>query len=225
MGVLFLAILSLPASPVIRSGAGTPARLVREDIEWTRMWVPGVNRTDRPRVLLIGDSITEAYAPEVEHQLGEGAYVARLTTSKSLGDPALLEEVALVLHNASFRVIHFNNGMHGSGYSEDDYRRDFPKLLNLIHRDAAGARLILATTTPKRVDHHLDQPDAFTDRIRVRNAVVQDWAERKGIPLDDLFRLVENHSEFYKDDGTHFNEAGVQAEAAQVAEMVKAGLR
>ena len=63
--------------------AGTPAP-VREDTEWLDVWLPDTNARDLPRVLLIGDSITHGYYPEVRAHLKGRAYVARLTTSQTI---------------------------------------------------------------------------------------------------------------------------------------------
>jgi hypothetical protein len=41
----------------------------RESIEWCDIWISHANETNLPRVLLIGDSITRAYYPEVEKRL------------------------------------------------------------------------------------------------------------------------------------------------------------
>lgn len=81
---------------VLASAAASQTKpVVREDTEWLDVWLPNTNSHDLPRVLLIGDSITRGYGPQVEADLKGKAYVGRMATSKSLGDPALLEEVAL----------------------------------------------------------------------------------------------------------------------------------
>ena len=59
---------------------------------------------------------------QVEKQLAGKAYCARLATSKCVADPAFLDEVQLLLKQYRFAVIHFNNGLHGFGYTEDQYR-------------------------------------------------------------------------------------------------------
>ena len=202
-----------------------PPHIAREDIEWGRAWVTGVNQTDRPHVLLIGDSITEAYSAGVEKRLTGIAYISRLATSKSLGDPAYLREVVTVLGNTPFDVVHFNNGMHGVGYSETEYERDFAKLIRILQRRAPKAKLIGATTTPKRRGGQLDQFPLFNDRIVVRNRIARTLLEKANLQVDDLFALVESHPDFYSPDGIHFNSTGIDAEAAQVADQILAVLK
>src|ERR1700726_1885777 len=96
-------------------------RVGRENTEWLGVWVPHTQARGFPRVLLIGDSIARGYYREVEEHLKGKAYLARLATSKSVGDPGLLAEISLVLGQTHFDVIHFNNGMHGWGYTEEEY--------------------------------------------------------------------------------------------------------
>jgi len=173
-----------------------------------------------PRVLLIGDSITRAYYAEVETKLDGHAYVGRLATSKSVGDPALLTEVATILDEAKFDVVHFNNGMHGWGYTEDEYRTAFPALIHTIKKHAPGAKLIWATTTPVREQNAVERLDPRTDRVKARNAIAAEFVNREQIPTDDLFTLVLNHPEYSSADGVHFNALGVSAQAPQVAASI-----
>ena len=49
-----------------------------------------VNNHDLPRVLIIGDSHVERYYPLVAARLQDKAYCSKFTTSRSLGDPALI---------------------------------------------------------------------------------------------------------------------------------------
>ena len=93
--------------------AGAQEHIAREYIEWSDVWLTGANQTDKPHVLLLGNSITRGYHPKVEKLLEGKAYVGRLSGSKSVGDPALLDEVAAILKHNHFDVIHFNNGLHG----------------------------------------------------------------------------------------------------------------
>ncbi|MDB5309032.1 MAG: hypothetical protein JWO38_3234 [Gemmataceae bacterium] len=200
--------------------AADPPRVVREEIEWLDVWVPGNGTRDLPRVLLVGDSITRGYYQGVADRLKGKAVVARLTTSKSVGDPGLLAEVTLVLSQTKFDVVHFNNGLHGWGYTEDEYARALPELVSTIRKGAPGARLAWASTTPVREPGKLDTLSPRTDRVKARNAIAAGLMAKGKVPTDDLFALAADKPEWYSPDGTHFNAKGTAAQAEQVAKAV-----
>jgi hypothetical protein len=199
--------------------------LAREFYEWANIWIPEATGTKLPRVLLIGDSITQAYSQPVADKLQGKASVARLTTSKSIGDPALLAEVALVLGQCRFDVVHFNNGLHGWGYSESDYREHFPELIAAIRKHAPKAKLIWATTTPVRTAKDLSVVADNTKRVQARNKIAQEIVSKERILVDDLYGLVKDHPEYWSADGVHFNAKGVAVEAEQVAKRVLESLK
>ncbi len=188
----------------------------RENIEWTDVWFPNSNNHDLPRVALVGDSIMRAYFNAVEADLKGKAYCARIATSKAVGDPALPTQLAVFLAEEKFNVVHFNIGMHGWGYSEDDYRQYLPELLAAIRKGAPGAKLIWASTTPVRKDK---SPGPTNDRIAARNQIAREFFEKQGIAIDDLNTLMASHNDLHKDD-VHFNDEGSQLLAAQVAAAV-----
>jgi len=212
VAALLLVISSTPAAD--------PPRIVRENIEWLDVWVPGNNVKDQRRVLLIGDSITRGYYKTVEDKLNGKAVVSRLTTSKSLGDPALLDEVKLVLGQAKFDVVHFNNGMHGWGYTEEEYAKALPDLVATIHKGAPGSQLIWATTTPVRVSGKVDQFDPKTDRVKARNKSAVDVMKKEMIQTNDLYSLVVEKPDWFSQDGVHLNAKGSTAMGEQVATCV-----
>ena len=195
-------------------------QIVRENIEWLDVWIPNTNDKALPRVLIVGDSITRAYGRQVEVILKEKAYVARLATSKSLGDPALLDQVALVLREHRFDIIHFNNGMHGEGYSEQAYAASLPQLLATLKREAPHARLILCTTTDVRERNQLENAAPKSERMVRRNTLLLKFAMAENITVNDLYAVVAGHPEYHAPDGVHFNEKGSAALAAQVAAAI-----
>jgi lysophospholipase L1-like esterase len=212
---MFLSLTLLALTP-----AADPPRIVREDIEWLDVWVPGNQTRGLPRVLLIGDSITRGYYGGVEERLKGKAVVARLTTSKSLGDPAFLDEVRLILTQTAFDVVHFNNGLHGWGYTEEQYAAALPELVAVLRKGAPGAKLVWATTTPVREPDKLDTVSPRTERVKARNKLAADAMAKEKVPTDDLFALVAEKPEFYGRDGTHFNPKGTASQAEQVAKVV-----
>ena len=212
--ILVLLTCAVQAEPAVK----------REAIEWCDIWIAHATEQTLPRVLLIGDSITRGYSKEVEHKLEGRAYIGRLATSKSLGDDALLQEIALVLRQYTFDVIHFNNGMHGWTYTEEKYGRAFPQLLALFKQLAPQARLIWATTTPVREGKELKLAPR-TERVKARNRLAQELVAKAGLPVDDLFALCVEHPEFSSSDGVHASALGIAAQAAQVAAAIATQLK
>lgn len=185
LGALGLAMRA--TAPAAQPATAPTAQVSREDIEWLDIWLPHTNDHQLPRVLLIGDSITRGYYPDVEKALAGRAYVARLSTSKSLGDPALLKEIALILSEERYHVIHFNNGLHGSGDSEAVYAQALPSVMAVFRRHAPGTRLIWASTTDMLPSFEGDHPTLL--RIIERNRLAALWAAKNGIPPNISSRL------------------------------------
>jgi hypothetical protein len=193
----------------------------RESIEWCDIWISHANETNLPRVLLIGDSITRAYYSKVEKHLEGKAYVARLATSRFISDPVLLQEIAVVLDNTKFDIIHFNNGMHGWQHGENEYRAAFPQFLSTIKTHAPGAKLIWASTTTLKVSKPSDEQEQASDqRIAARNAIALEFIKPQDIDVDDLNMLTRGHPEYHSDN-VHFNQEGVDLQAVQVAAHIE----
>lgn len=221
--------LSLFVLALLVCGLMTPVKaqkhIAREYIEWSDIWLTGADKTDKPHVLLLGNSITRGYQPKVEKKLEGKAYVGRLSGSKSVGDPALLDEISAILKHNHFDVIHFNNGLHGFDYTEEEYEKAFPKLIKTIRKYAPHAKLIWATITPVRQGEGMKELAPITERLKVRNEIALKYINREGIEVDDLWSLVIDHPEYYVGgDGTHPVDAGFEVLAEQVAGVVEKAL-
>lgn len=193
---------------------------VRERIEWIDIWVTDADKDELPRVLLVGDSITRGYFGAVEKHLAGKAYCARLTTSKCVSDPTFNDDLKLMLKQYKFSVIHFNNGLHGWGYTEDQYRDGLLKTIVAVKKHAADAKFIWATTTPVREKGNLETFAERTDRVKVRNKLAAAIMTEQSNSTNDLFELVKDHAEWTSGDGVHFNGQGNEALAKQVATSV-----
>lgn len=194
----------------------------RENIEWANFWMENVNKTDLPHVLFIGNSITQRYSPIAAAELKGKAYCSRLTTSKSLGDPAYLTEVELALSHNDYKVVHFNNGLHGRDYTEDEFMKDFPKLYKLIRKYAPHAKLVWATITPVRNKTQLDVLEPFNDRVIERNKRVLEYLSGKDVIINDLYSVLIDRPDLYSvGDGIHPNDKGTR----QLADRVIATIR
>lgn len=217
--LLFVSLFSL----LVNSTLFSQEKIHRENTEWSNFWMPHTNDTELPHVLLIGNSIVMRYSGEVENQLKEKAYCARFSTSKSLGDPLYLAEIELVLQHKKFDVIHFNNGLHGLDYTEQEYIRDFPRLYALFKQYAPEAKLIWATITPVREDNELDKIAPRNQQVIERNRLVADFLqEKKDVKINDLYRLLIDRPDYFdRGDGIHPNPAGTKVLADQVSKIVK----
>ena len=217
---IFISMIVLVASLC----AAEPARSISEAVDWLEVRVNAADDTSLPRVLLVGDSITGGYFPGVVNELKGRANVARFASSRGLGDPALFKELALVLEQYQFSVIHFNNGLHGWAYTEDDYRAEFPKLMQLLKDHAPAAKLIWASTTPHRMGPpKFEQFDPKNKRIQERNRIAAELVAPAGIPVNDLYALEENHPE-HMTDGCHYKPEAAAAQSKQVARFIAAAL-
>lgn len=196
------------------------AEPVRERIEWIDIWVTDADKHELPRVLLVGDSITRGYFGGVEKQLAGKAYCARLTTSKCVSDPTFNDDLLLLLKQYKFSVIHFNNGLHGWGYTEEQYRDGLQQTFAAIKKHSGDAKLIWATTTPMREKADLQAFAEQTDRVKTRNKLAAEIMQGDGVSTNDLFELVKDHADWQSTDGVHFNAKGNEALATQVAKSV-----
>lgn len=209
------------SAPSDRTSDKPGTRYVREGTEWVTTWIPNANTHNQPRVLLVGDSITKAYAPEVTRQLQPSATTAYFTTSASVADPAFVPQLQGVLAGYQFSVIHFNNGLHGFGFSDAEYRSGYEQALNTIRQSQPRARLILALTTPLRSD--TTQAD-LNPRVAARNAIVRELAAQFDAEIDDLHAISNDHPEYYTDP-YHYKLEAINLQAAQAVELLRAAVQ
>jgi len=209
-------VLAVAAS--LQSGADAAERKIhRENTEWTDAWFPSTNAKDGlPKVLLIGDSITRAYFGGVEKGLEGKAHVCRIATSKAIGDPALPQELALLMSENEFQVVHLNIGMHGWDYTEEEYKEYLPEVVEAVRKAAPKAKLVWGMTTPVRKDR---EKGAANDRIIRRNAIAKEYFSSQGIPVDDLHGLMVPHTDLHSDD-IHFNPEGSALLAKHVVDSI-----
>jgi hypothetical protein len=192
----------------------------RESIEWCDIWITHGGRASLPRVLLIGDSIARSYYPCVENALKNRFACARLATSKCLCDPGFHKDLKILLDDYEFAGIHFNNGLHGWGYSDDSYKACFPRLLQLFKARAPRSKLIWASSTPVRAAGNLGRFSPYDKRVRQRNCSALEIARARNIPVNDLYETSVNRPDYFADDGVHFNATGQAALADQVVRAI-----
>jgi hypothetical protein len=202
------------------SAAAQAHQPITEKIEWTWADRPDTASPALPNVLLVGDSITRAYYPEVAKQFSGEANVYLFATSAPSGDPRLAEQLGdfFRMMGRPFAVIHFNNGMHGWGYTEAQYASGLPAMIAALHAGAPKARLIWANTTP--VLHDSQTGESTNPRIDQRNRLAAECMAHEGIPTDDQHALMLPHPELHDGD-VHFTAAGSALQATKVTEALR----
>ncbi|HEU4636682.1 MAG TPA: SGNH/GDSL hydrolase family protein [Edaphobacter sp.] len=198
--------------------APAQTRSITEKIEWT--WADRPDHPDPklPNILLIGDSITRAYYPETSHLLAGKANCYLFATSASSGDHRLLKQISDLadIVPANFAVIHFNNGMHGWGYTEQQYGQGLPSFLVAVRKLSPSATLIWANTTPVRKP---TSAGATNERVHQRNELAMAVMKRAHVTIDDQEALMLQHQDLHQDD-VHFTPAGSAIQAQQVAKYI-----
>jgi lysophospholipase L1-like esterase len=219
LGLAALSLLFAPAAFAAQRPVSIP-----EEIEWTWEVRPPHPDPKLPNVLLLGDSLSRNYFPEVTKDLAGVANVYLMASSTSAGDPRLSPEIRefVAMEHVPFRIVHFNNGMHGWDYTEAQYKVAFPELLRTVRSLVAGnSSLIWATTTPVK-------PQAFNgatnDRVDARNAIAQAFVDAAHIQVDDQHALMMQHQDMYQDT-VHFNAAGSNLMGDQAAATIRTQLK
>ncbi len=190
--------------------------------------VPG-----RPRVLLIGDSISIGYTPFVRDRLRERAIVHRIPDNgRSTWEG--LANLDDWLSSGPWDVIHFNWGLHDLKFVDsteqrrrprttpEEYARNLETLVRRLRR--TGAALIWATTTPVPGGTGLRRAGGEIEFNRIAERIM----ETSGVRIDDLHGAVRARCDTLQiPRDVHFTEPGYgflgECAARSVADA--AGLR
>lgn len=182
--------------------------IYHEKTEWCDIYISEACEESKPRVLLIGDSITRSYYNYVQQRVAEHYVCARVTSSKSVVHPMFFKELALVLEDYDVSVIHFNNGLHGWKYSEAVYETGLAKTFDILLSHCKASHVIWASSTPVWKNDESGTLDVKTERVRERNKLAAAIAVDRGVRINDLFSTVIDRPELVSKDGVHFVEAG-----------------
>ena len=192
----------------------------REGTEWCDIWVSKATDQKMPRVLLVGDSITKGYFGAAEKYLKGQANCARFATSACVSDPAFFAQLESMFSHYKYKVVHFNNGLHGIGYTEEEYQEGYERALKMIRKKAPGAKLILALSTPLL---STSAQNGLNPRIDERNRIVRELAKRYDAEINDLHALSKGRPEFYKDP-YHYKPVATGLQGKQVGEVIEKSL-
>lgn len=199
----------------------------------------------RPRVLILGDSISMGYTPYVARALQGEAHVvrARLENGRvencagtNHGVEAL--ERWLALDGGHWDAIHVNFGLHDlkrvdplTGRNSNDrahphqaepkrYEKQLATILDRL--TATDAAVIWASTTP--VPEGV-RPFRLPEDVLRYNAIAQALAEEREFALDDLYTFaLERLDRIQQPKNVHFRDEGSQELAEQVTASIRKAL-
>lgn len=175
-----------------------------------------------PRVLLVGDSICNAYQVEVRRLLDGVANVSYWVSSYCVTSPGYTERLAMALGEAKYAAIHFNNGLHSLDTPTEPWSRALEEAFLLMRERQPEAKIIWASSTPLA-------DSGKTAKCRELNDAAGKVVRRLGgIAENDLFAMLDPlPREANWTDCYHHSAKTVLLEAEQVAKaiMAAAGIR
>ena len=176
------------------------------------------------KIVFLGDSIRQQYAPRVKELLGENFDIWYPDDNCRFCKYTLrgLFEWSENIENAD--IIHWNNGLwdicnlwgFGTFTSEDEYISNMLQILDILQKKHKV--IIFATTTPVRKENKYNKN---TDIERFNEIIVPRLTE-KGAIINDLYKTIS--SDIYKyisEDTIHLSDDGITLCANQVAECIK----
>lgn len=239
-----LLALLLLASSVIQA-ADTPAK---SKASTSPEFVAITDDPNLPRVLLMGDSVSIAYALEVRTLLAGVANVHRVpancgSTKVAVGYYGLKRW--LPDPDEKWDVIHFNHGLHDLSYrfaddrdkddkgeyasptngghqnvSPADYQKHLRQIIARLRQ--TGAKLIFASTTPVPES---DAAKYVKDSELPYNEIAKKVMTEEGVTWNDLWSLVKpRQAELQIPRNVHFQPKGSSVMAKQVAAAIQAKL-
>ena len=182
---------------------------IRETIEWSIRYSYNAADTNLPRVLLIGDSICNAYHNPLREMLSDIANVTFWASSKCVTDPDYFRELDFVLKSdrAGYAVICFNNGLHSLSTDTGAWDTAYRAVLRFIADAYPGTKHFAVLSTPLR-------SRAQNDRCLAINAMTRAAAKDAAWPVIDLYSAMDGFDrETEMPDGVHWNSAAIVHQA------------
>ena len=207
-----------------------------ERIEWTRVWREQCT-TDKPRVLLIGDSIIDACKLEVQKNISDKGYAASsFMTAKDLNNPFYIKELDLLLmqEDYAYKAVYLQFGGHNH-QTREKAKSDYINLVKWLREKMPDTPIILSPFTPVTMgngeaDKH-DTPVSVTVEFKEYNAsvlnlrediieLVSNAEEEDNLHFFDAYALMLENIRYQKADGVHFDSQGSAILGAAIAKKL-----
>lgn len=223
----FLMMSVLTAQVKLPEQKETDPRLPTKGGSWS-LREAVVTNAALPRVLLIGDSITNGYLEGVRKALAEKANVDAWITPTTQADKSLGGTLEAILGQHEYAVVHFNLGLHGwqAGRIPAGQFEPLTRLMvQNLRKPAPKAKLIWATITPVTVK---GEPTKLNPEIQPtideHNALALKVMKEEGVAIDDLSGLMLPNLKLAAGDMFHWTGPGKEMQVKAVAESVSKAL-
>ncbi len=190
----------------------------KEDIEWTIAYSYDNFIKDKPRALLIGDSICHQYSYNVKENLSGKCLVSYWTSSKCVTDPSYFRELDFYLDAYDYSVISLNNGLHSLDSDRNEWEQAYRSAVKFIKDKKPNSKLFLTLCTP------LQDPE-LTAKSMELNCIVKKIAEEFSLPTIDLFTAMDKRDRDTDwSDCFHFKMEAIKEQAEIIAKTVTEAL-
>lgn len=186
----------------------------REATEWSITYSYNATETDKPRVLLIGDSICNGYNGKVRELLDGRVNVSFWASSKCVTDPDYFRELDFMLDAYPYDAVCFNNGLHSLSTDRAEWDAAYKSAVAFIREKLPESKLSLTLSTPLK-DANLTAISASL------NETVVQTAKENDLPTIDLFAAMNGlDREEYWSDTYHFCVPAVEIQAKLISAHV-----
>ena len=183
---------------------------------------------NRPKVLLVGDSISMGYRDGVIERLADRAEVVRIEENGGTSRNCK-EKIAAWVEQFTPGMIHLNCGLHDIALDADhttnrvpiaEYEANLKDIVAWL-KSSTRAALIWARTTPVIYERHHEVKgfDRDDEDVQAYNRVADAIMQAAGIPVNDLYAVIRQTGteDCLGPDGVHMTDAGNAALADAVA--------
>jgi hypothetical protein len=221
VAVLFFAGLSVAQD--LSRAKEADARLHADGKGW-RLNMAKVSDADRPRVLLVGDSILNGYHRQVIEALRGEAYVDAWINPHCQSE-YFNSLLAKVLDHGPYDVVHFNMGLHGwqkGRIKPGTFKPLTRAFVEVIREKSPEARIIWATSTPVTVK---DQPTELHPEINPviveHNRMANEVMAEMDVPINDFYSLLVDKLKLARGDRFHWKREAYDLLAKKVVASIE----
>ena len=206
--------------------AETDKRLHADGKGW-RLDRAVITDPQRPRVLLIGDSILNGYLPLVVTGLQGQAHVDAWV-NPHCQSTYLNSLLADVLTNGPYAVVHFNIGLHGwpeGRIKPGTFKPLTQAYVEVIRSRCPDAAILWASTTPVTVKGNPMALDPVINPVIIEhNAMAAEVMTAMKVPVNDFYGVLAGHLDWARGDQFHWTAPAYRTLGAMAESSIRSHL-